>query len=66
MWGCAAVQGGYRDLKTYVVRTSGGRGQMEAIKGCSMPQVYEALNYLGKVRWTINKDVYQVLKVLTD
>jgi DNA-directed RNA polymerase len=36
---------------------------MEAIKGCSMPQVYEALNYLGKVTWTINKDVYTVLKV---
>lgn len=27
-----------------------------------MPQVYEALNFLGRIKWRINQEVYDVVK----
>jgi DNA-directed RNA polymerase len=56
-------QGGYRTLKTLVVRSNGSRAQVDAVRCASMPKVYEALNFLGKVKWVINKEVYDIVQV---
>ena len=51
------TQGGYRELKTYLVRSHGCRLQLDALKDAKMPKVLEALNFLGKVKWSLNQEV---------
>jgi DNA-directed RNA polymerase len=54
--------GGYLQLKSYVVRSQNCKAQFEALRRASMPEVYGALNFLGRVQWVINTDVLDIIQ----
>jgi len=54
--------GGYLQLKSYVVRSQNCKAQFEALRRASMPEVYGALNFLGRVQWVINTDVLDTIQ----
>ena len=54
--------GGYVQLKSYVVRSQNCKAQVEALRRASMPEVYGALNFLGRVPWLINADVLDIIQ----
>ncbi len=54
--------GGYLQLKSYVVRSQNCRATFEALRKAHMPEVYDALNFLGRVKWVINHEVLDTIQ----
>ncbi|CAM9229176.1 unnamed protein product [Choristocarpus tenellus] len=54
-------RGAYLRLRCGVMRTRGDGGHREAMKHANLEKVYQGLNCLGKVRWRINTQVFDVM-----
>jgi hypothetical protein len=50
-------EGGYRWLKTDLMRTHGSQSQKEALEQADLSLVSDGLNILGKTAWKINKEI---------
>lgn len=53
-------EGGYKWLKTDLMRTHGSSVQKEALQHADLSLVCEGLNILGKTAWKINKKILKV------
>jgi DNA-directed RNA polymerase N-terminal len=53
-------EGGYKWLKTDLMRTHGSSVQKEALQQADLSVVCEGLNILGKTPWRINKKILEV------
>ena len=53
-------QGGYRWLKSDLMRTHESNFQQEALQHADLSLVCDGLNILGKTGWKINKDVLKI------
>jgi len=54
--------GGYLQLKSFIVRSQNSKAQFDALRGARMPEVYHALNFLGRVPWVINGEVLSTIQ----
>jgi DNA-directed RNA polymerase, mitochondrial len=58
--------GGYRWLKTNLMRTHGSKVQLEALHHSDLSIVYDGLNVLGQVPWKINVAILDVARTCWD
>lgn len=64
-WNNRDYFGGYYFLQATLMRHNSNL-QVEAVKRADIPHVLEALDYVGSTPWVINKNVYNVLRELTE
>jgi DNA-directed RNA polymerase, mitochondrial len=64
-WNNHKNDGGYFRLRPGIMRTK-VKSQLSAVKKADIPEILEALNYLGDVPWRINSRVLDTIKKLWD